>query len=362
MRRALALARKGLGRTSPNPLVGAIVVRGDTVIGEGWHAGVGQPHAEPIALAAAAAEAAGATLYVTLEPCDHHGRTPPCTEVIIRAGIVRVVSAMEDPDPRVRGAGHARLRRAGITVETGLLASCASSLNAAYVKHRRTGRPLVALKWAMTLDGRIATRTGSSRWITSEAAREEAHRLRDRYDAILIGRETCVRDDPALTCRISGGRDPVRVVLDSRGRLPETARIFREGTSPVVVAVTEAASGEDQGRLERAGAKLVVCRSDAHGQVDIADLLDRLGERGVLSVLSEGGAKVHASFLEGGHADRVHAFVAPIVIGGDAAPGPVSGRGVASLSAALRLENPVHCVFGSDIVVAGDLHGRLEAS
>jgi diaminohydroxyphosphoribosylaminopyrimidine deaminase/5-amino-6-(5-phosphoribosylamino)uracil reductase len=362
MRRALELARRAVGRTSPNPLVGAIVARGDQVLGEGWHAAAGAAHAEFAALAAAGPEAAGATLYTTLEPCNHHGRTPPCTEAIRRARIRRVVSAMEDPDSRVQGAGHERLRRGGIDVVVGTLGAEAAALNAPYVKHRRTGRPLVTLKWAMSLDGKLATRTGSSQWITSEAARAEGHRLRNTHDAVLVGLGTARRDDPALTCRIPEGRDPLRIVLDSGLRFSETWRMLRTGQQAPLIVGTKAASEADRARLEHAGAEVMICEADAAGHVDLSALLDHLGGRGVLSLLVEGGAEVHASFLADGLADRIQAFVAPVLIGGVQAPGPVGGLGVASVDAALRVKNPQHRTVGPDIVVSGEIEGRLEAA
>ncbi|MCS7173534.1 MAG: bifunctional diaminohydroxyphosphoribosylaminopyrimidine deaminase/5-amino-6-(5-phosphoribosylamino)uracil reductase RibD [Armatimonadetes bacterium] len=358
MRRALALARSAEGRTSPNPLVGAVVVREGQEVGCGHHAAPGEPHAEVVALRAAGPLARGATLYVNLEPCDHHGRTPPCTEAILATGIARVVVAHEDPDPRVRGKGISRLRAAGLEVEVGVLEEEARRLNAPYLKHRTTGLPLVTVKWAMSLDGRIATRTGSSRWITGPQAREEAHRLRDVHDAVLVGIGTVLYDDPALTCRIPGGRDPLRVVADSRLRMMSDARMLREGSSPVVVATTRSAHPERLNVLRRAGAEVWVCTEEA-GRVSLRDLFRRLGERGVLSVLVEGGSTLVAAVLEAGLADRIVAFIAPLLVGGHAAPGPVGGLGVAEIAQALPVQNLTVRTVGSDLCVEGELRGAL---
>ncbi len=358
MRRALELAAAARGRTSPNPMVGALVVREGVEVGSGYHRGPGAAHAEVEALRRAGPLARGATLYVNLEPCDHHGRTPPCTEAIVSAGIRRVVVAMEDPDPRVSGRGVGRLRAAGLEVEVGVLAAQAQRLNCAYVKHRTTGLPWVSAKWAMSLDGRIATRTGASRWITGARARAYGHRLRDRHDACLVGIGTVLRDDPALTCRIPGGRDPLRVVVDSQLRLPPNATILREGASPVVVATTPGADSERAERLRAAGADVWVCEAE-HGRVSLRGLLQRLADHGVMSVLAEGGSAVHASLLEAGLVDRVVVFVAPVLIGGKRAPGPVGGVGVEDLCHALRVQTAVVRRLGQDLCVEGEVHGPL---
>lgn len=358
MRWALQLAAQARGRTSPNPMVGAVVVRHGEQVGWGVHKAAGEPHAEAEALARAGPLAAGATLYVNLEPCDHHGRTPPCTEAILAAGIHRVVVALEDPDPRVRGRGLRRLLHAGVQVEAGVLEEEARRLNAAYVKHRTAGLPWVTAKWAASLDGRIATRTRASRWITGPEAREYAHRLRDQHDAVLVGIGTALQDDPSLTCRLPGGRDPLRVVVDSRLRLPAHARMLREGSSPVVVATTPEAHPERIRQLTVAGAQVWVCDPEA-GRVCLRDLLRRLAEHGVLSMLAEGGAEVHASLLEAGLVDRVVAFVAPVVLGGQGAPGPVAGVGVSEVSEALRLRDVRVRRLGADLCVEGEVQGRL---
>lgn len=321
MREALQEARRGLGKTSPNPCVGALLVRGGEVVGRGHHARAGAPHAEVVAIRAAGEAARGATLYTTLEPCDHFGRTPPCSRAILEAGVTRVVSGSRDPNPLVNGRGVRRLRRGGVEVETGVLRAECDALNEAWMTFIRLRRPHVTLKVASTLDGKIATATGDSRWVTGPQAREMVHRLRGRVDAVLVGAGTARADDPRLTARVRGARDPLRVVLDSRARLPRTLRLFREPAgAPTVVAHVRAGA-----RRPAPGVEMMQCRS-RRGRVDLADLLDRLARRGVTSLLVEGGGEVARSFLEAGLVDRLLLFLAPSVVGGDgiswlAAPG-----------------------------------------
>lgn len=356
---ALDLAARGEGSTSPNPIVGAVVVKGGRIIGRGYHRRPGGPHAEVFALDEAGEEARGSTLYVTLEPCCHFGRTPPCTERIIEAGVSRVVVAMVDPNPKVSGQGIAQLLRAGIEVEVGLRQKQAVSLNDAFIKFITTGIPLVVLKWAMTLDGKFATRTGSSRWITGPESREAVHRLRRRYDAVLVGRGTVEADDPELTCRLSegAGRDPVRVILDSQGRIPRTARCLRSvSTAPTVVVVTEKAPADSIRRLEEVGAEVLVLPEEASpgrvlGRVPWSELLRALGKRGITGILVEGGSEVHASSLSAGVVDKVMAFLAPKIAGGKTAPGPVGGLGVDDIAAAIPLNIFSVSRYGSDLMI-----------
>jgi len=349
MKRALDLAARAIGRTSPNPVVGAVVVKDGEVVGEGYHEGAGRPHAEVCALKAAGEKAHGATLYVTLEPCCHHGRTPPCTDAIISAGVKRVVAAMVDPDPRVRGRGLDLLRKAGVDISVGLLACKAVELNEPFVTFKTLGRPMVILKWAMTLDGKIASRTGASRWITGEEARRVVHRLRDRYDAVCVGVGTVLADDPALTCRIPGGRNPVRVVLDSNLRTPQGALVI--GRDGRCLIFTASDNREKRERLEEAGATVVRVAPTCAG-VDISEVLARLGDMGILSLLVEGGAQVHGSFVAAGLVDRVYAFVSPKLMGGKTAPGPVGGPGATHPSEALPLGDiKVVEVEGGDLLI-----------
>ena len=352
MRIALELAREG--RPSPNPMVGAVVVKDGTIVGRGFHRAAGAPHAEVLALAEAGALAEGATLYVTLEPCAHFGRTPPCTEAIISAGIRRVVASIEDPDPRVRGRGFVRLREAGIQVEVGLLAEEATQLNAAYLKHRRMGLPLVVVKWAMSLDGKIATPGGDSKWITGEESRRLVHEMRSRHDAIAVGINTVLRDDPLLTARIPGGHDPVRVVVDSRLRIPLDAQVLTgPSDAPVIVATTSQAPIEKIQKLESLGTEVLVLDGQ-DGKVDLRKLLEELGKRDILSVLVEGGGTLIAGFVEAGLVDKVAAFVAPLIIGGNG-PSPVEGTGVARLADAPHLTQVSIRQVGRDVLIEGTL-------
>ncbi|TAN34517.1 bifunctional diaminohydroxyphosphoribosylaminopyrimidine deaminase/5-amino-6-(5-phosphoribosylamino)uracil reductase RibD [bacterium] len=350
--RALELARQADYRTSPNPMVGAVVLDpAGQVAGEGFHRRPGEPHAEEEALAAAGEGARGGTLYVNLEPCAHAHRTPSCSQAVVDAGVRRVVVSMTDPDERVRGAGVRMLESAGIETVVGVHEERARRLNEFYVKHRLTGRPFVSAKFAMSLDGKIATRAGESRWITGEEARAHAHRLRHMHDAILVGVNTVIADDPELTARSEGDalRQPLRVVVDSQLRIRQSARIVGSNT---LIATT---------RSGRVGAAEVVrLPADPDGHVALPALLDELGKRGVLSLLVEGGGEVHASFLTGGLVDKVHAYVAPRLIGGREAPGPVGGLGVEHLVDAVSLREFDMVRLGTDILITGyiDVHGN----
>jgi diaminohydroxyphosphoribosylaminopyrimidine deaminase/5-amino-6-(5-phosphoribosylamino)uracil reductase len=336
MRAALALARRGLGRVAPNPAVGCVLVKDGRVVGRGWTQAGGRPHAETEALARAGEAARGATAYVTLEPCSHHGKTPPCAESLIAAGISRSVVALEDPDPRVSGSGLTLLREVGIAVDTGLLAEAAAEVNAGYLMRTRTGRPLVTLKLATTLDGRIATRAGESRWITGPLARARAHLLRAESDAVLVGSGTAVTDNPRLDVRLPGleGRSPLRVLLDGRLRLPLTHDlVVRAGEQPTCLVTR---TGNDPDRLAAyrdAGVELLDVPEDAEGNVSLAAALKALGGRGLNAVMVEGGGRVAAGLLREGLVDRLVWFRAPRVIGGDGLPA-VAGFGLEHLAEA----------------------------
>jgi diaminohydroxyphosphoribosylaminopyrimidine deaminase/5-amino-6-(5-phosphoribosylamino)uracil reductase len=337
MARAVALAEGGRGTTSPNPMVGAVLVRDGRVVGEGFHLAAGLAHAEAVALAAAGDQAAGATCYVTLEPCAHHGRTPPCADALVAAGVARVVAAMVDPDPRVAGAGIERLRAAGVAVEVGAGAAAAATQNAAYLTHRRLGRPRVTLKAAASLDGKVAAPDGSSQWITGPAARADAHRLRAEADAVLIGAGTALADDPRLTVRLPDhrGRQPLRVLADAAGRVGTGGRLF-DGEAATLVATTPTAPAAAVEAWRAAGAEVLVCKEVPAG-VDLDDLTKRLGERGVLELLVEGGPRLQASLWAAGLADRLVWYLAPLAIGGERAPGLLAGAGAATLADARRL-------------------------
>ncbi len=352
MREALRLAANAAGRTSPNPLVGAVIVRDGRIVAEGWHRRAGEKHAEIRALEMAGDQARGATLYVTLEPCSHHGRTGPCAEALIQAGIRRVVAAMTDPNPLVSGRGLQRLREAGIEVTTGVLEQEARRLNEVFLKWITTGTPFVTLKMAMTLDGRIATVAGESQWITGTAARRRGHEMRDLSDAILVGIETVLADDPSLTVRLpEGGRNPVRVVLDSQARTPLTARLLNDSAAPTLIAVTQWASGERLEKLRQRGAEILFCGDGT--RVDLPILMKRLGEREISSLLVEGGGHVHFSFLRDKLADKVCAFIAPRLVGGEKAPSAVSGEGFSHLDEGVRLGDMTTEFVGEDLCLTG---------
>ncbi len=356
MRRALELARRGLGLTSPNPVVGAVVVHGGEIVGEGFHQRAGEPHAEVLALTAAGACSEGGTLYVSLEPCVHHGKTPPCVEAILRAGIRRVVVAVADPNPLVNGRGVQRLREAGVDVAMGVEEETATWLNQAFFKYTTIGLPFVTLKVAMTLDGKIAARDGSSRWITGEAARDAVHRMRSQADAILVGIGTLLIDDPRLTVRLDHPwpREPFRVVVDSRLRTPPDARIIRAGRPDrVIVACLEGASPERARTLEARGVQLLSLPA-SNGRVDVKSLMTALGERQIVSVLAEGGSELNGSLFEAGLVDRVACFIAPLLIGGQSALGAIGGEG-RLLKEALHLRNITHTRVGDDLLIEGDV-------
>lgn len=366
MARALALAGRAAGRVSPNPPVGAVIVRGGTVVGEGFTQPPGGPHAEIVALRQAGPAARGATLYVTLEPCCHHGRTPPCTDAIVAAGIARVHFAVRDPNPRVDGGGAAALRAAGVEVIEGAGKDGADAAHrrlAPFARWIATGRPLVTLKYAMTLDGRIATRAGDSRWVSGPASRRRVHGMRNAADAILAGAGTIIADDPLLTTRLDGPpseltdpRDvhhPLRVILDSHGRVPSTARVFDPNRPAQTLLACVDVPPAHARALAARGIEIVRLPAAPDGRVALDALLDLLGERGVLDLLVEGGAAVHGAFLDAGLADRVCAFVAPKLVGGAAAPGPIGGAGVPAMAQAARLAEVNIEIVGEDVLVEG---------
>lgn len=338
MSRALELAAQGRGGAEPNPLVGCVIVQGAETIGEGFHRRYGGPHAEIEALDVAGPRAQGSTLYVTLEPCCHWGKTPPCSQTIIRAGVRRVVAAMSDPFPQVAGGGLAELTAAGVEVDVGVLESEARSLNAPYLKLIETGRPWVIAKWAMTLDGKLATRAGSSRWISSEASRALVHKLRGRVDAIIVGRGAVEADDPLLTARPPGPRVATRVVLDRRASIASDRQLVRTAREvPVFIAAGPDAPAGDCQRLRDAGCE-VWQSSTPDSAMHIRQLLQELGRRRMTNVLVEGGAELFGAFFDAGLVDEVQAFIAPKLSGGRAAPSPIAGQGIESMSEALRLE------------------------
>jgi len=328
---ALALGRRGLGNVWPNPAVGCLIVRDGRVLGRGWTQPGGRPHAETEALAAAGAAARGATAYVSLEPCAHHGQTPPCADALVAAGVARVVVAAPDPDPRVAGAGLARLRAAGVEVTEDVCRQQAEALNAGFLKRQTAGRPLLTLKLATSLDGRIATAAGESQWITSAAARARAHLLRAQHDAVLIGSGTALADDPMLTCRLPGwtGPQPVRLVFDARLRLPADGALARSADRIPLWVLT--APGQDSPALSATGAELVAVPAGPSGGIDLAAAMDELGRRGLTRVLVEGGAGLASALLRAGLVDRLAWFRASCLIGDDGLAA-IDGLGVAQLA------------------------------
>ncbi|MFW5692697.1 MAG: bifunctional diaminohydroxyphosphoribosylaminopyrimidine deaminase/5-amino-6-(5-phosphoribosylamino)uracil reductase RibD [Thermoguttaceae bacterium] len=353
MDRALELAARGQGLVEPNPMVGCVVARGAEIIGEGWHGRYGGPHAEAEALRIAGPRAAGATLYVTLEPCSHHGKTPPCTEAVLRAAPARVVVAQRDPFPEVAGKGIAQLEAAGIPVEVGVREAEARRLNAPYLKLLETGRPWVIAKWAMTLDGKLATRTGESRWISGPASREVVHRLRGRIDAVIVGRGTAERDDPLLSARPQGPRTAARVVLDSGANLSPGSQLVRSAReTPVLEAAGPTAPAVRRKALADAGCEVLALPGESHAE-RLDALLAELGRRRMTNVLFEGGAHVLGTLLDARAIDEVHVFIAPKLLGGADAPSPIAGLGLAAMADALTLDSPEIQVLDGDVYVQG---------
>ena len=361
MRRALDLARRGLGHVEPNPMVGAVLADGPRLLAQGFHAAFGGPHAEAAALADAAESARGATLYVTLEPCAHFGKTPPCAPALAAAGVRRVVAAMTDPFPEVSGRGFDQLRAAGLAVEVGLLEQEARRLNAPFIKLHTIRRPYVTAKWAMTLDGRLAAPAGDSRWISSPESRSWVHTLRSRVDAVLIGAGTVRHDDPLLTVRLPAdatnyGRRPARLVLDSQLSLPPNSRLVASAAQvPLLVAGTLPLSDPRAAALSARGVEVLSFPADPDGRVPLAPLLDELGRRRLTNLLIEGGAAVLSSFFRAGEVDALAIFIAPKFIGGPPAhlaPGPT---GLPLMQDALPLLRPTYTTVGGDLLVQGVL-------
>jgi len=359
---ALRLAAKGRGTSGPNPMVGAVVVKRDKIIGQGFHLRPGTPHAEILALRRAGKLAQGATLYVTLEPCCHlEKRTPPCVPEILRSGVHRVVIAMQDPNPSVKGKGAAALRRAGLSITVGVARPEAEELNMAYCHWMKTGRPYVILKAGMTLDGKLATATGESRWITGELSRREVHQLRGDVDAVLIGLGTVLADDPALTARTGPRleqlalRQPLRIVVDSRLRTPFKAQILaQQDKAKTIIATTAAASAVRRSVLQREGIEILTLPV-LQGRVSLPVLLKQLGRRGIMSLLVEGGSEVNAAMLKAQLVDHIRLYVAPLLLGGHNAKGVIGGTSPARLAGAIEVRHVVTRSIGNDVVVEGDL-------
>lgn len=351
MRLALKLAEKGRGKVFPNPLVGAVLVKNNKIIGQGCHGYFGGPHAEVEAINSARQPVSGADLYVTLEPCNHHGKTPPCAETIIKAGIKRVYAAMKDTNPLVAGKGLKRLQLNHISVFCGIMEKQAKKLNRDYLHYMDTNRPDVILKWAMSADGKIATKTGDARWISNEQTRRFTHRLRADAGAIIVGINTVLKDNPSLTARgIPGAKNPIRIILDHHLRLPDKAKVLDHTAKTIVVC------GE-QSSLQRAR-QLMIKGVEVMQVKTLKDLLRKLADRGVAKVLVEGGGEVHASFIEQRLADQVFVVIAPLIIGGRQAITPVSGQGISKIKDATKLHNIKITTIGDNVILEGSFHKK----
>ena len=367
MKRAIELAKQGAGWTAPNPLVGAVVVKNGRVIGEGYHRKYGELHAERNALAACSEDPAGATLYVTLEPCCHYGKTPPCTEIIIEKKIAKVVIGSPDPNPKVAGKGARILREHGIEVVEDYMREACDALNPVFFHYITTKTPYVVLKFAMTLDGKIATRTGASKWITGEAARNHVHQLRGRYAGILAGIGTVLADDPMLNCRIDGAHQPLRIILDSHLRIPMGSRLVRSAKEyPLLIVCNESTRDREEGtsriqKLEEAGAK-VWTLPEKNGHPDLNVLMQRLGEEKIDSVLIEGGGTVNEAALKAHIVHHVYAYIAPKSFGGEDAKTPVEGSGIRLPQECANLRLAKITVLLNDMLLEYDVEGETECS
>lgn len=367
MKRAIELAKQGVGWTAPNPLVGAVVVKNGRVIGEGYHRKYGELHAERNALAACTEDPAGATLYVTLEPCCHYGKTPPCTEIIIEKKIAKVVIGSRDPNPKVAGKGARILREHGIEVVEDYMREACDALNPVFFHYITTKTPYVVLKFAMTLDGKIATRTGASKWITGEAARNHVHQLRGRYAGILAGIGTVLEDDPMLNCRIDGAHQPLRIILDSHLRIPMGSRLVRSAKEyPLLIVCNESNRDREEGtsriqKLEEAGAK-VWTLPEKNGHPDLNVLMQRLGEEKIDSVLIEGGGTVNEAALKAHIVHHVYAYIAPKIFGGEDAKTPVEGSGIRLPQECANLRLAKITVLLNDMLLEYDVEGETECS
>lgn len=355
MQRAIQLAQQGVGWVSPNPLVGAVIVKDGQVIGEGYHARCGEAHAERNALANCRTDPQGATIYVTLEPCCHYGRTPPCTQAILEAGLSRVVVGSRDPNPLVAGQGLAILQEARLTVCEGVLGKECQALNEVFFHYIRTNKPYVVLKYAMTMDGKIATRTGASQWITGEDARRRVHEDRHRYRGILVGVGTVLADDPQLTCRIPNGRNPLRIVCDSQLRTPLHAQLVRTAKEIPTLLATCCADEEKLTPYRQSGCEILSLPCAEDGYLDLKTLLSSLGERQVDSLLVEGGATLNWSFLQHGLVQKLQCYLAPKLFGGAAAKSPIGGIGVPHPDQAFPLSSPRITPLGRDLLLESEV-------
>ncbi|GAB6167948.1 bifunctional diaminohydroxyphosphoribosylaminopyrimidine deaminase/5-amino-6-(5-phosphoribosylamino)uracil reductase RibD [Clostridium carnis] len=357
MKMALELAKKGRGRVNPNPMVGAIIVKNEKVIGVGYHEEYGKAHAEVNAINNAVYDVKGATLYVTLEPCSHYGKTPPCVEKIIENKIKRVVIGMVDPNPLVSGNGVKKLKQAGVEVVIGVLEDECKKLNEVFIKYITYKKPFVILKTAMSLDGKIATSLGESKWITGEESREKVHRLRNEVLGIMVGIDTVIKDNPQLTCRLKEGKSPTRIIVDSKLRIPMESKVLEDISNvKTIIATTESADKNKLVKLEALGAKVLTIKSK-NNKVDLNDLMIKLGHLKIDSILLEGGAKLNFSALESGIVDKVQFYISPKIIGGTGSKTPVGGNGIELLKDAYKVKDITLRTIGEDILIEGYILG-----
>ena len=353
MKRALELAELGRGKVAPNPMVGAVIVKAGKIIGEGYHKKYGDNHAEVNAFENATEDVSGATLYVTLEPCAHYGKTPPCAKRIVKEGIKKVVIGVLDPNPLVAGKGVNILKDAGIEVVVGVLEEECRKINEVFMKYIKTSRPFVLMKYAMSLDGKISTATGKSKWISCEKSRRDVHKLRNNLSAIMVGINTVIKDNPMLNCRIEGGNDPIRIIVDSNLRIPLDSKIVNTSNNiSTIVATTHKADKDKIKLLEERNVEVIVAK-EKDGRVDITSLIDKLGEKKIDSILLEGGSEINFSCLQEGIVDKVRIYIAPKILGGNNAKGAVGGRGVSEIIDSFNIENIDISTIGSDILVEG---------
>lgn len=360
MNLALTLAEKGRGSVAPNPMVGAIIVKNDRVIGEGYHEKYGQPHAEVNAFDSATENAQDATIYVTLEPCSHYGKTPPCADLIIQKKVKRVVVGALDPNPLVSGRGIAKIKAAGIEVISGVLAEESRQLNEVFMKFITEKKPFVVLKTAMSLDGKIATPTGESKWISGEESREKVHQERAYLTGIMVGINTVLKDNPRLTARVPGAKNPIRIVVDSQLRIPLDMNIVhQQKEAPTIILTTKKAAPEKVSLLTERGITVLIV-ADHKGRVDLREGMAKLGERNIDSILLEGGSELNYSSLEAGIVDKVQVYIAPKIIGGTTSPTPVGGKGMDSLSNAFPVERMKTKMIGEDVFIEGYIKREVE--
>lgn len=352
MNLAIELAKKGIGKVNPNPLVGAVIVKDGKIIGQGYHKRYGDGHAEVNAFKSINEDATGATMYVTLEPCAHYGKTPPCVDRIIENKISKVVIGMLDPNPLVSGKGIEKLKNAGIEVEVGILEEECKKINEVFIKYITTKKPFVVMKTAMSLDGKISTKTGESKWISSEEARLHVHTLRNKFSGIMVGINTVMKDNPELTCRIVEGNDPIRIIVDSTLRIPMESKILENHDNKTIIATTEKADITKAKKLIKNNIKVLII-NEKNGQVDLNELMRKLGELNIDSILLEGGATLNYSALEENIVDKVMMYISPKIIGGEMSKTPVGGNGIDKLNNAFKLENITTRNVGEDILVEG---------